>query len=151
VECFDKITVLSTKHWAEMEIEFMLERSEGFCFVLICLNNLKHNVRLTSAMKLKKKFCHLQNNYLSFSGNRVIISLKTLACVMELKFNFDLGNEYRNIGSHPGGRFYETVQTGPRAHPTFYTMGTGSFPGVSRLGRGVDNPLHLAPRLKNPN
>jgi len=27
-------------------------------------------------------------------------------------------------------------------------MSTESFPGVKRPGRGVDHPLHLAPRLK---
>jgi len=27
-------------------------------------------------------------------------------------------------------------------------MRTGSFPEVKRPGRGVDNPPHLAPRLK---
>jgi hypothetical protein len=27
------------------------------------------------------------------------------------------------------------------------TMGTGSYPGVKRPGRGVDHPPHLAPRL----
>jgi len=26
-------------------------------------------------------------------------------------------------------------------------MGTGSFPVLKRPGRGVDHPLHLAPRL----
>jgi len=31
-------------------------------------------------------------------------------------------------------RFSATVQTGPEAHPTSYTMGTGSFPGVKRPG-----------------
>ena len=35
------------------------------------------------------------------------------------------------------------------AHPASYTMGTGSFPGVKRPGRGVNHPPHLAPRLKN--
>ena len=44
--------------------------------------------------------------------------------------------------------FSAPVQTGPRDHPAFYTMGTRSFPGVKRPGRGVDHPLHLAPRLK---
>ena len=29
-----------------------------------------------------------------------------------------------------------------------YTVGTGSFPGIKRPGRGVDHPLHLAPRSK---
>jgi hypothetical protein len=32
--------------------------------------------------------------------------------------------------------------------PASYTMGTGSFSGVKRPGRGVDDPPHLAPRLK---
>jgi len=27
-------------------------------------------------------------------------------------------------------------------------MGTGSFQGVKRAGRGVDYPPHLAPRLR---
>ena len=45
-------------------------------------------------------------------------------------------------------RFSELVQTGPGAHPSSYTMGTGTFPGVKRPGRDVDQPLHLAPRLK---
>jgi len=47
-----------------------------------------------------------------------------------------------------GERFFAPVQTSPGAHPASCTMGTGSFPGVKRPGRGVDYPLHLAPRLK---
>ena len=39
-----------------------------------------------------------------------------------------------------GARFFEPVQTGPGAHPTFYTMGTGSFARVKRPGRGLDHP-----------
>jgi hypothetical protein len=45
-------------------------------------------------------------------------------------------------------RFSAPVQTGPWAHSPSYTMGTGSFPGVKRAGRGVDHPPHLALRLK---
>ena len=37
-------------------------------------------------------------------------------------------------------RFSASVQTGPGAHTASYTMGTGSFPGVERPGRGVDHP-----------
>ena len=44
--------------------------------------------------------------------------------------------------------FSAPVQAGPGAHPSSYTVGTGSFPGVKRPGRGIDNPPHLAPRLK---
>ena len=36
-------------------------------------------------------------------------------------------------------RFSAPVQTGPGAHPSSYTMGTGSFQGVKRPRRGVDH------------
>jgi len=39
-----------------------------------------------------------------------------------------------------GVRFSVPVQTGPGDHPAPRTMGTGSFPGVKRPGRGVDHP-----------
>ena len=39
-----------------------------------------------------------------------------------------------------GTRFSASVQTGPGAHPAFYTMGTASISGVKRPGRGVDHP-----------
>ena len=44
------------------------------------------------------------------------------------------------IESRSGARFSTPVHTDPRAHPASYTMGTGSFPGVKRPGRGVDRP-----------
>ena len=47
-----------------------------------------------------------------------------------------------------GARFSAPVQTGPEAHSASCTMGTESFPGVKRLGRGVDHTPHLVPRLK---
>jgi len=34
----------------------------------------------------------------------------------------------------------EEVLTGPGAHPTSYTVGVGSFPGVKWRGVGVDHP-----------
>ena len=37
-------------------------------------------------------------------------------------------------------RFSGSVQTGAGVHPTSYTTGTGSFPGLKRPGRGVDSP-----------
>jgi len=51
------------------------------------------------------------------------------------------------IESRWGARFFAPLQTGSGDHPASYTMGTGSFPGVKRPGRGVDLPPHLAPRL----
>jgi len=38
-------------------------------------------------------------------------------------------------------RFCAPVHIGPGAHPSSYTMVTGSFQGVERPGRGVDHPL----------
>ena len=37
-------------------------------------------------------------------------------------------------------RFSAPVQTGPGAYSASCTMGTGSFPGVKRPGRGADHP-----------
>jgi hypothetical protein len=47
-----------------------------------------------------------------------------------------------------GARFFAHFQTGSGAHPASCTMGTGSFPGVKRPGRGADHPPLLAPRLR---
>ena len=44
------------------------------------------------------------------------------------------------IQSRYGARFSAPVQTGPGVYPASYTMGTGSFPGVKRQGRGADHP-----------
>jgi len=53
------------------------------------------------------------------------------------------------IESRWGARYSAPVQTGREAHPTSCTMGTVPLsPGVKRPGRGVDHPLHPAPRLK---
>ena len=54
------------------------------------------------------------------------------------------------LGSNPGAvvRFSVLVQNEPVANPASYAMGTVSFPGLKRAGRGIDNPPRLAPRLK---
>ena len=50
------------------------------------------------------------------------------------------GLEGPGVECRCGARFFAPVQTGRGAHPASYTMGTGSFPGVKRSGRGVDHP-----------
>ena len=45
-------------------------------------------------------------------------------------------------------RFSATIQTGPGAHPTSYTMGTGSLLGVKQLGSGDDQPTPLNAKVK---
>jgi len=52
------------------------------------------------------------------------------------------------IESWWGARFSQPAQTGPRAHPPSYTMGTGSFPGVKRLGCGIDHPPPSTTKVK---
>ena len=47
-----------------------------------------------------------------------------------------------------GKKFTPLVQTGSGAHPACYTMGTGSFPGVNRPGRGVDHPRPCSIEVK---
>ena len=44
------------------------------------------------------------------------------------------------IESRWEARFSAPVQTGPRAHPASYTIGTGLLWGGIRPGRGVDRP-----------
>ena len=53
-------------------------------------------------------------------------------------------------GSNPGGeaRLSAPVQTGPGAHPASSIMGTGSFPGVKRPGRGADHPPSSSAEVK---
>ena len=60
------------------------------------------------------------------------------------------GLEGPGIESRLGGRdFLHLSQTSPGAHSAPYTMGTGSFPGVKRLGRGVDHPPpHIGAEVK---
>jgi hypothetical protein len=52
------------------------------------------------------------------------------------------------IESWWGARFSAPFQTGPGVHPASYTLGTGSFPGVKRPGRGVDHPLPSSTDVK---
>ena len=45
-------------------------------------------------------------------------------------------------------RYSAPVQTGPEAHPASYTMGTRSFPEVTRPGHGVDHPPSSSAEVK---
>jgi hypothetical protein len=47
-----------------------------------------------------------------------------------------------------GATFSTPVQICPRAYPASFTMHTGSFPGIERLGHGVSTRPHLVFRLK---
>jgi len=47
-----------------------------------------------------------------------------------------------------GGEISAPVQTGLGAHPASCTMGTGSFPGVTRPGRGANHPPPSSAEVK---
>jgi hypothetical protein len=55
----------------------------------------------------------------------------------------------QGIESRWGARFFAHVQTSFGAHPASCTMGTGSFPGVKRPGRGADHPLPSSAEVTN--
>jgi len=58
------------------------------------------------------------------------------------------GLDGSGIESRVGARFSAPVQTGPGAHPDSSTMGTGSFLGAKRPGRGVDHPPTSSAEVK---
>jgi len=47
-----------------------------------------------------------------------------------------------------GARLSAPVQTGPGAHPAFYTMGMGLAQGLSSWGMALTTHPHLALRLR---
>jgi hypothetical protein len=48
-----------------------------------------------------------------------------------------------------GARFFAHVQTDPGSHPAYWTMDTGSFPGVKRPGRGANHPPPSSAEVEN--
>jgi hypothetical protein len=60
-----------------------------------------------------------------------------------------LATGWKVRGSNSGGdEIFAHVQTGPDVHPASCTMGTGSFPGVKRPGRGADYPPPSSAEVK---
>jgi hypothetical protein len=58
--------------------------------------------------------------------------------VVQMKYREQKKIIYIYIYIPMGARFSAPVQTFPGAHPVSCTMGTGSFPGVKRSGRGLN-------------
>jgi hypothetical protein len=71
-------------------------------------------------------------------------------CVRQacLVHDSSVGLDGPGIESWLGARFSVPVQTGPGAHPASCTMGTGSFAGVKRPGRGVGHPPPSSAEVK---
>jgi hypothetical protein len=69
--------------------------------------------------------------------------LRYLSNISQSNKNNTINNNFYKVYKIPvGARFSAPVQTGPGAHPAFYTRGNGSFPGVNRPGRGVARTIH---------
>jgi hypothetical protein len=80
------------------------------------------------------------------------IALLLLLLLLSKDSSIGIATAYRldgpGIESRWGTRFSAPVQTGPRAHPASYTMGTGPFLGVKWPWFGVEHPSLLTSRLK---
>jgi hypothetical protein len=84
-------------------------------------------------------------------GNGMVCVNQPLIVVIHITMWAGIATSYGldglGIESRWGVRYSTHIQTGPGAHPASYTMCTGSFPWVKRLGHGVDHPT-LVPRLR---
>ena len=67
-----------------------------------------------------------------------------LVCIMGRDSSVGIATRYGldgpGIESRWGARFFAPVQTSPGAYPACCTIGSGSFTGVKRSGRGADHP-----------
>jgi len=77
-----------------------------------------------------------------------VVNLVTVGQDSSVDITTRYGQDGPGIESRCGARFSAPVQTGPGAHPASYTMGTGSFLGVKRPGRGVDHPHPSSAKVK---
>ena len=60
----------------------------------------------------------------------------------------DYGLDGTGIEYRCEARFSPPVETGPGAHPSCYTICTGSLQGVKPPRRGVDHPSPCIPEVK---
>ena len=91
---------------------------------------------------LRRKYClHLTVRKVVLKTANMCLLLGATPLLACSRFN-DLLRAGRSGDRIPMGRarFSAPVQTGSEAHPASYTVGTRSFPGVKRPGRGVDHP-----------
>ena len=116
-------------------------------FILVCVSNFAVVIsgrtvgyqlgRAPTSLRWNGQFvCELRNVEGSVSMNCFRIVMKSLG---------GPGIESCLVGA----RFFAPIQTGSGAHPTSYTIGTGSFPGVKPPGRGIDHPSLSNAKVKD--
>jgi hypothetical protein len=101
---------------------------------------------------------HVGEEYTSRSTELFVLTVSLLCSVIYVseawariaQMVLRLATGWTVRGSNPGGvRFFAHVPTGPGAHSVPCTMGTGSFPGVKRLGHGADHLLPPSAEVEN--
>ena len=131
-----------------MKAPIYLQMQMEFCSYYVQFSTTMDNIRYRK--------CPQQCTVLQTVGPRFDYPVRKSRIVLGLRRGRDravgiatrYGLDGPGIEFRWGARFSVPVQTGSGAHPAFYTVGTRSFPGVKRLGRGVDHPPHLMPRSK---
>ena len=95
-----------------------------------------------------------------WGNTRAVVFINLIVIIFSCKINMyvcrdsavGIATLYRldraGIESRWWARFSAPVQTDPGAHPSSYTMCTGSFPRVKRPERGVDNPPTSSTEVK---
>ena len=95
-------------------------------------------------------YCYLRSSQLVKGWNETLCYLYTAACGPRERSRYsDSLRAERSTDRNPeGARFSTLVHTGPGAHPTFYTMKTGSLQGLKRPGHGVNHPFLSSTKVK---
>jgi hypothetical protein len=81
--------------------------------------------------------CHMKRTWMMMMMMIIIIIIMGRDSAVGIATRYGAGRSGDRIPVR--AKFSASFQTGPGAHPGSYTMGTGSFPGVKRQGRGVDH------------
>jgi hypothetical protein len=110
------------------------EPKDCFCVLVIC--NL---------------YCRLFNRHVNKMNLFLLPTLLLLLILSYRPSSVGIATRYRLDGpgneSRWGARFSAHLDR-PGAHPASCTMGTASFPGVKRPGRGVDHPPPFSVEVK---
>jgi len=113
------------------------------------------NYKIRPQCKTPLQFCILHSGLLTpFEPSSLPNILCTLAAVYPVHRDSAVtiatgyGLDGSGIESRLEAKFSAPVQTSPGAHPASYTLGTGFFFGVRRLGHGVNYPLASGAEVK---
>ena len=110
-----------------------LSLQRGTSFVLKHQPAWWNNVWIPFFQKTQKYWWSLAVLFLNLHGNRLSLHKPSATCLAIAR-----GFKRKTFPGPPPPA--TPVQTGPGAHPAFYTMPTRSFPAVKRPEHGFDHP-----------